>query len=407
MLSLSESDNFYSLDSLKEKLKKEKNDKAIQLVNSYIDNIKILTDEIKKKENLLLYYNLKLNKIKDEYDEISNQIIEEENDLIENYIFSVENEEFYLSPQIEIKDICERAKEKKNRYNKIKEDYDFAKLYMDKDEEKLNENINNLTEKEKNIFMILKEHLINDKSLNKIKDDYNLLSENDNYNEIIKENANFIRDTKSKMRNKKNEINDIRKEIKNNYEKKARKNAYHLNYNENLNLVKRSHNNNYINNSYDNINTSLFNNSNNSLLINEDLNKTNTSLLNKNNNSINLNKTFYLRANKSLNNISKNSNKMKSYSLFLKTDSSEKNRKRDLYLCKRLLNNYCNKYNNKNKEFMYEIKLKEKKNQSLPKSLYRQRKEKREDFNNYIYINGNRYKQSLIGKATDTVNGVY
>ena len=216
MLSISESDNFYTLDSLKEKLKKEKNEKEIEIVNSYIDNIKILTNEIKKKENLLLYYDLKINKIKDEYDEINNEIIEEENNLIENYISSIENEEFYISPQIEIKDICERAKEKKKRYNEMIEDYDFAKLYMDKEEEKLEENINNLSEKEKNIYIILKEHLLNDKSLNKIKDDYNLLSENDNYNEIIRENMNFIRELKNKMRNKRNEINNIRKEIKNN-----------------------------------------------------------------------------------------------------------------------------------------------------------------------------------------------
>ena len=42
MLSLSESENFCTLDSLKEKLKKEKNDKAIQKINSYIENIKLL-----------------------------------------------------------------------------------------------------------------------------------------------------------------------------------------------------------------------------------------------------------------------------------------------------------------------------------------------------------------------------
>ena len=39
---------------------------------------------------------------------------------------------------------------KKSKYNKIKEDYNYAKLYLSKDEEELDENINNLTEKEKN-----------------------------------------------------------------------------------------------------------------------------------------------------------------------------------------------------------------------------------------------------------------
>ena len=43
----------------------------------------------------------------------------------------------------------------------------------------------------------------------------------------------------------------------------------------------------------------------------------------------------------------------------------------------------------------------------MPKNLYHQRKKMREESDNFIYINGNRYKQSLIGKATNTVNGVY
>ena len=406
MLSLSESENFYTLDSIKEKLNKEKNEKSIQILNSYINDIESLTNEIKKKENLLLYYNLKLNKIKDEYDEVNNEIIEEENNLIERYISAVEKEEFYLSPSnLEIKDLSERARAKKKKYNEAKEDYDFAKLYMNQEEEKLEENVNNLTEKERNLYMILKEYLLNDKDLNKIKDDYDLLNENNNYNEIIRSNMNFIRETKNKMRNKRHEINKIKNEIKKDYEKKVRKNINHLNYNENISMLKNS-NNNYT--SFDNINTSMLNKSNcDSFLFNDDLNKTNTSLLNNNNISTNLNKTFYLRANKSLVNISNNTNKLKSYSLFLKTDPTEKQRKKNIYLCKRLLNNYCNKYGEKNKEFMFDMKLKEIKNQSMPKSLYNQRKKAREDFDNFIYINGNRYKQSLIGKATNTINGVY
>ena len=414
MLSLSDSENFNTLDSLKEKLQKENNEKAIQLLNNYIDNIESLSSEIKSKENLLLYYNLKLNKIKDEYDEINKEIIEEENNLIDTYISSIEEEEFYLSPRLEIKDICERAKAKKNKYNQMKEDYNYTKLYINKDEEKLEEEINNLTENEKNIYYILKEYLLNDKDLTKIKDDYNILSDNDDYNILIRNNISFIREARNKMRNKKNEINDIKKEVKNNYEKKIRKNINHLNYNDNISLLKNSNNNfnNNIDNSLDNININsiLLNNSNyNNTFLNEDLNKTNNySLYNNNNNiSTNLNKTYYLRANKSHINYSNNNKKMNSYSMFLKTDSSEKNTKRDKFMCKRLLNNYCNKYSDKNKDFMFDLNLKEKKNQSMPKSLYHQRKIKRENMDDYIYINGNRYKQSLIGKATNTINGVY
>ena len=407
MLSASDSENSNSFNSIIEKMRKEKNAKAIQIINEYINNIRILSNDIKKKENLLLYYNLKLNKIKDEYDEINTEIIDEENALIEKYISEVEKEEYYLSPSnLEIKDLSERARQKKSKYNKIKEAYNYAKLYLSKDEEELDENINNLTEKEKNIYNILKEYLLNDKSLTKIKDDYELLSENRNYEDIMRNDMDIIKEIKNKMRKKRNEINEIRNEIKLNYEKKARKNINHLNYNDNLNSVKNNNNNkNYI--SYDNINTSFS--------INEDLNKTNNTI--QNNLIPNLNKTFYLRANKSTcgndltitvgNRLSKNNMKNKSCSLLLKNDSTDRYNSRDRYLCKRLLKNYCNKYAEKNKEFLFDLKIKEKKNQSMPKNLYQKRKQRREESNNYIYINGNRYKQSLIGKATNTVNGVY
>ena len=417
MLSISESEDDNSFDLLMEKLRKEKNEKSIEKINSYIEVIKALSNEIKNKENILLFYNLKLNKIKDEYDEINNEIIEEENDLIEKYMSSVEQEEFFLSPSnLEIKDISERARKKKINYDKTKEDYNYEKIYINKEEEELDECINNLPDDEHDIFIILKELLLNDKDMNKIKDDLDLFTQNrnKNYNDIIRKNNNLIREIKDKLKSKRNEIKGIRKEIKNNYDKKARKNMNHLNYSENISIVKSSNIKKNINNTYDiNIENSILNNnSNNSLfLYNDDLNKTNISM--QNNISTNLNKTFYLRANKSLsmNGITGNK-KIKSYTQFLKTDTTErfsadnKTKKKNVYICKRLLKNYCNKYADKNKEFIFDIKMKEK-NKSMPKNLYKQRKMIREELSNYIYINGNKYKQSIIGKATDTINGVY
>ena len=417
MLSISESEDDNSFDLLMEKLRKEKNEKSIEKINSYIEVIKALSNEIKNKENILLFYNLKLNKIKDEYDEINNEIIEEENDLIEKYMSSVEQEEFFLSPSnLEIKDISERARKKKINYDKTKEDYNYEKIYINKEEEELDECINNLPDDEHDIFIILKELLLNDKDMNKIKDDLDLFTQNrnKNYNDIIRKNNNLIREIKDKLKGKRDEIKEIRKEIKNNYDKKARKNMNHLNYSENISIVKSSNIKKNINNTYDiNIENSILNNnSNNSLfLYNDDLNKTNISM--QNNISTNLNKTFYLRANKSLsmNGITGNK-KIKSYTQFLKTDTTErfsadnKTKKKNVYICKRLLKNYCNKYADKNKEFIFDIKMKEK-NRSMPKNLYKQRKMIREELSNYIYINGNKYKQSIIGKATDTINGVY
>ena len=417
MLSISESEDDNSFDLLMEKLRKEKNEKSIEKINSYIEVIKALSNEIKNKENILLFYNLKLNKIKDEYDEINNEIIEEENDLIEKYMSSVEQEEFFLSPSnLEIKDISERARKKKINYDKTKEDYNYEKIYINKEEEELDECINNLPDDEHDIFIILKELLLNDKDMNKIKDDLDLFTQNrnKNYNDIIRKNNNLIREIKDKLKGKRDEIKEIRKEIKNNYDKKARKNMNHLNYSENISIVKSSNIKKNINNTYDiNIENSILNNnSNNSFfLYNDDLNKTNISM--QNNISTNLNKTFYLRANKSLsmNGITGNK-KIKSYTQFLKTDTTErfsadnKTKKKNVYICKRLLKNYCNKYADKNKEFIFDIKMKEK-NRSMPKNLYKQRKMIREELSNYIYINGNKYKQSIIGKATDTINGVY
>ena len=426
MLSNSESESFYTLESLMEKCKKEKNEKILKIIAPYIEKIRNLSNDIKKKENLILYSNLKINKIKDEYDELTKELLEEENNLIETYISAIEKEEFYLSPaNLEIKELAERARDKKLKYSKMINNYDNDKLYMDKREQELQDRINSLPENEHNLFLILKEYILNDKDINKIKNDLELLSDDNNnkYDDIIRENKPFIKETKNKMKDKKNEINDARDEINNNYEKRARKSMNHINFNNNMSIIKthRDENDNSNNNSI------LDNSSNNSFLFNNsELNKTNSSI--QNNKLTNLNKTYYLRTNKpfynkqfsnksgSINNGSNNTFKLKNNSNILNTDSSDKinvnnknNKRKDVYICKRLLKNYCNKYNDKNNnKFMLDLKMKEKKkNQSVPKSLYEQRRIIREGLNDYIYVNGNRYKQSLIGKATNTVNGVY
>ena len=426
MLSNSESESFYTLESLMEKCKKEKNEKILKIIAPYIEKIRNLSNDIKKKENLILYSNLKINKIKDEYDELTKELLEEENNLIETYISAIEKEEFYLSPaNLEIKELAERARDKKLKYSKMINNYDNDKLYMDKREQELQDRINSLPENEHNLFLILKEYILNDKDINKIKNDLELLSDDNNnkYDDIIRENKPFIKETKNKMKDKKNEINDARDEINNNYEKRARKSMNHINFNNNMSIIKthRDENDNSNNNSI------LDNSSNNSFLFNNsELNKTNSSI--QNNKLTNVNKTYYLKTNKpfynkqfsnksgSINNGSNNTFKIKNNSNILNTDSSDKininnknNKRKDVYICKRLLKNYCNKYNDKNNnKFMLDLKMKEKKkNQSVPKSLYEQRRIIREGLNDYIYVNGNRYKQSLIGKATNTVNGVY
>ena len=341
-------------ESLSEKRKKEKDARTIKILDPYIAHIRTLSNELKKRENLIIYSNLKINKIKEEYDDQLKELIDEENELIEMYLTAIEKEEFYLSPaNLELKDLAERAREKKLKFSKLKNNYEFEKLHTDKKEQELQDKINNLPENEHKLYLILKEYILNDKDINKIKNDLELLALDDkdkNYNEIIRNNKPFFKETKDKMKDKKNEINDLKNEIKNNYEKKDRKSMNHLNYN-NMSMIKTHRDdNNSINNSI------LDNSMNDSFLFNyTDLNKTNTSFPNR---ITNLNKTFYLRTNKTFYNdkhrpkgiyASSNYFKIKNYPQFLHTESSDKgnlnsrNTRRNPHFCKRLLKNYVNK----------------------------------------------------------------
>ena len=75
---------------------------------------------------------------------------------------------------------------------------------INKEEEELDECINNLPDDEHDIFIILKELLLNDKDMNKIKDDLDLFTQNrnKNYNDIIRKNNNLIREIKDKLKSK-------------------------------------------------------------------------------------------------------------------------------------------------------------------------------------------------------------
>ena len=54
MLSNSKSESFYTLESLMEKCKKEKNEKILKIIAPYIEKIRNLSNDIKKKK--ILYY---------------------------------------------------------------------------------------------------------------------------------------------------------------------------------------------------------------------------------------------------------------------------------------------------------------------------------------------------------------
>ena len=60
---MSDSESFYTLESLIEKCKKEKDARTLKILDPYIAHIRTLSNELKKRENLIIYSNLKINKI--------------------------------------------------------------------------------------------------------------------------------------------------------------------------------------------------------------------------------------------------------------------------------------------------------------------------------------------------------
>lgn len=410
-------------DKLISKKKEERKRLILKILTPYLKELITLTDDIKKSEGNIIFYNLKLQKIKDEYTNIKSRLLKEENNLIESYISFIEKEEFYLSPsRIELKDLAEKARDRKLKLQNLKNEYETDKMYMDSREEDLKNIINNLPEDEHTMYQILKDYILNDKDLTKIKNDFELYPSSNVSSIILQNSKTFFREAKKKLKDKKNEINRIRDEIKNMYDKKAQRSLNHLNYFHN-NISMIANNTNYIN-------TLLDNSNNNSFFLNYEITRTNESI--QNNPINNLNKTFYLRTYKNFycktnahnnrnyalssatntcNNIYRNNTRLKSYSSILNTDSSGRfsiHNNKNAKICKRLLKNYCNKCTEKNKEFIFDLKLREiNRNNSMPKSLYQQRRLIRENIDDYIYINGKKFKQSLIGKAINKVNGVY
>lgn len=426
----------YTYESLLEKITKEKDAKLIPKLQPYFTKIISLVNDIKEKETTINYYQLKLEKIKDEYSKINLRIDSEENELTTNYISVIENEEFYLNPHDpELKELAERARGKKQKFSEIQQKYEDDKINLAEYEKNFQNDLENLSNDDQKLYLILKEYILHDKDLSKIKNDLDFMGIPENKTkELLKNNKEFLREAKLATKEKKDELVNLKKEIKNINNNKTMKNINHTNFINNMSAIKFksdiNSNNSLI---FDNNNNNQHNHSlNNSMLINNNENNNNSTKL------VNLNKTFYLRTNKSnlenmknLRNFDNNPEK-KSYSLrkdkknlsypkYINSDdysllmSDEKRGKKQNSICKRLIKNYCNKlidYNNNgnrnNEEFLMEMKLKnEGKNNSTGKSLYQQRKERRDNLDSYVFINGNRYKQSVIGKATDTINGVY
>lgn len=405
-------------DSIIKKLKKEKNKKILKIIEPYFSKINELSKEISEKDKILAYYKIKLDKIKDEYNSINNELNDEENNLNEKFLSKIEKENFYLSPsEMELKELAEKAREKKKEYNKTLQDYSDCKLNLDDKENDIKTQVESLSNNDQQLYLILKEYILNDKDINNIKKDFSLNNTKNGKN-LIDDKLMFLRETKNKLKEKKTELNNLKRQIKNKKENKLRKAMNHLNYDNNLSIIKShsdiSNNTSFLDN-YENDNDKT---ENNSFLLSCELNRTNSSI--GASRCGNVNKTYYLRTNKSYYDNREYKNKHKNHTLnkdnkkLLNTDEpliENKKRVKNLCVCKRLLKNYCNKNKSVdlNNNFILDLKLKGTitKKEENSKSLFQQRKEKRQDIDSYIYIHGNAYKQSLIEKATSSLNGVY
>ena len=430
-----------SYESLLMKYMKEKDAKILPKLQPYFLKIISLVQDIKEKEIALNYYNLKLAKIKDEYPKINKKLDEKESILMSTFINSIETEEFYLDPHDpEIKELAERARDRKKKYNDIQDIYNDDKDNIRENEKNFQNELDNLPNDDQKLYLILKEYLLHDKDISKIKNDLDFMGIPENkVKAILRDNKAFLREAKNKTHDKKNELINLKKEVKTVNNFKTMKTMNHLNFTNNVSAIKYKSDSNNNSMIYDNnnINNNINNNMNqtldNSFIFCNDLNRTNCSIPYGATKLTNLNKAFYLRTNRSnfenmqnLNNFDNNQEKLpysgnkyknKSCSRFIRTEdnilSDGKKGKRKDSICKKLLKNYYNKMidsnrDNRNEDFLIEMKLKrDNKNKSAGKSLYQQRREKRENMDSYIFIHGNKYKQSAIGKATNTINGVY
>ena len=427
-----------SYESLLMKYMKEKDAKILPKLQPYFLKIISLVQDIKEKEIALNYYSLKLAKIKDEYPKINKKLDEKESILMSTFINSIETEEFYLDPHDpEIKELAERARDRKKKYNDIQDIYNDDKDNIRENEKNFQNELDNLSNDDQKLYLILKEYLLHDKDISKIKNDLDFMGIPENkIKAILRDNKAFLREAKNKTRDKKNELINLKKEVKAMDNNKTMKTTNHLNFTNNMSAIKYksdiSNNNSMFYDNINNINNNINQSLDNSFIFSNDLNRTNCSVPYNATKLTNLNKTFYLRTNKSnfenmrnLNNFDNNpekppysgyKHKNKSCSRFIRTEdnmlSDDAKGKRKNSICRKLLKNYYNKMidsnSDNNENFLIEMKLKkDNKNNSTGKSLLQQRKEKRENLDSYIFIHGNRYKQSAIGKATNSINGVY
>ena len=391
-----------------------------QILNNYFNEISKLNREVQNKEKIIELYKFKYFNFKQNYDEIISNLNNENNKLTEEFINTIENEEFFHSPiDVEIKDLIEKIKEKKLKFHKKKEEFKLNQILLNQKKKSLNNKINQLNSEQKELYFYLKNLFLNNNNQNN-NNNNDYLIENNNENYLINTNEDFFIKNKDIINEIKNETKDYLIKIENFKKLKNKKNLLktdtNINFNRknsigkkrvksvNLTTSKIFKNNSFslpFNNYLKNSNlssiqinkedkNSFYLDNNNIHTMNFDFNK-NFDFYNNNYNIINPNKSFYLLLNTRLEQKSKSKSEISLYDLGGKK------------ICPKLYRNY--KFNIKDDLNSSPNKIKKRSN-SLNRSEYNLRMEKRENTKGNICINGKYYIQQTIGKATNTINGI-
>ena len=384
----------------------------VLILKKYFSTILNLNKELHNQETLIEFYKIKCNNLNIINEKKKKEIEEKENQLTEIFITMVENENFFITAsEIELKDIIEKAKEKKKNYNKKKEDYIKSKKILEQTKNDLNLKIKDLSAKQLESFNLIKDIILN--NINLEDEDNEIIQKYDK--KLIKQNKKLIKDLKEKCLEYKENIDYLKNEIdKQNQKKKlndSRKKRRNLSNKKTLSIYKNSYfnENNEIFNDYSHL-RNLYKSKNSSLStipINNNLSsflepnhnpnlsyniQTSSHYMNTTNDSINnlkyLNKTFYLLRHKRIEDDLK-------YSLNMSTDQILEGN-----LCKKLLKNYKKDFRLIKSLNPEKNKYKFKKSHSMESNFnYKLIKNK----NSEIFIDDKYIKQNSINLGNDLI----
>ena len=180
----------------------------VLILKKYFSTILNLNKELHNQETLIEFYKIKCNNLNIINEKKKKEIEEKENQLTEIFITMVENENFFITAsEIELKDIIEKAKEKKKNYNKKKEDYIKSKKILEQTKNDLNLKIKDLSAKQLESFNLIKDIILN--NINLEDEDNEIIQKYDKKLNPIKEQLTFIQKKKINLENKLEKIENI------------------------------------------------------------------------------------------------------------------------------------------------------------------------------------------------------